>query len=121
MANLNKFSAQESLNLETTMNWNANTVSVPATDTGHIDVTGQHKIVFMFESGSRFPFKYSIGSGDDIDPSADSDFMYLTSGVVYEFPIPTMINGVKRKDSDTLYFNVYNLVATARSITYNLS
>ena len=56
MANLSKFSAQESLNLETTMNWN-----------------------------------------------------------------PTMINGVKRKDSDTLYFNVYNVGGTARSITYNLS
>ena len=121
MANLSKFSAQEALNLEATMNWKTRTATISADDTLHIDVTGYHKIVFSVQSVPRPAFTFSADAGVDIDLSSDTDFMYLTGDVIYELPIPAMMNGSVRKDSDPLYFNLYGLAGASRKVTYNLS
>ena len=124
MANLSKYSATEGLNLEVGMDWNPTTLSNASEDTGHIDVTGYHKIAFALDgdgtSGYNY-FKFTTGSGDDISTS-DEDIVQVPARVLYEFPIPTMLGGVKRQITDTLYFHIYNdNDAASEDIYYNLT
>lgn len=117
MSNINKYTAKEALNINVTSDWNVTELKDSTTgwvsgedpdETQHIDVTGYHKILFSYSpvaaSSEYFGYNFST-SPSDIVLTSSTTHMELQAGT-YELIIPTSINGIEIKSSDTVYWNI---------------
>ena len=93
MANLQKYSAHESLAVDTAADWQVQTAVTADTDGVAVNVTGYHTIHLQSDNDFYFTFN-TTGTDSDIDTSKD---LYLKGGdTIYSLKIPTGLG-------DTLY------------------
>jgi len=85
MADIQRYRAHESLNVDTAADWQVQAVTVADTDGIAVNVTGYHQVHLQSDNDFYFTFN-TTGTDSDVDTSKD---LYLKGGdTIYSFFIP---------------------------------
>jgi len=85
MANIQKFRAHESLNIESAGDWQVQSVVTADTDGVAVNVSGYHQVHLM--SDNDFYFTFNI-TGTDSDISTTQDLYLVGGNTIYTLKVP---------------------------------
>ena len=85
MANIQKFRAHESLNIESAGDWQVQSVVTADTDGVAVNVSGYHQVHLM--SNNDFYFTFNT-TGTDSDISTTQDLYLIGGNTIYTLKVP---------------------------------